>query len=97
MDIYEWGISTSGLIPPGESAIPAAFFFVAPFGVNICYTLGWMVELVARHVRPSLPTRAGPLLLILGIGLSFLVVGGPAVVWGGWRLLTCVGIRLTVT
>ncbi len=97
MEIYDWGISASGLIPPGESAIPAAFYFVAPIGVNFCYTLGWMVELIARRLRPSLPTRAGPLLLIMGIGLSLLVVGGPAAVWGGWRLLTFIGIRLPVT
>ena len=61
--------------------------FAAPFGVNVCYTLGWLVEVSARTLSPSLSPRFSPLLLKLGIGLSLFLISIPAVFWGGDRVL----------
>lgn len=85
--IFCWAIETSGHLKPGEDAVEPIALFAAPFGVNIFYTLGWLVEVPARTLSPSLSPRFGPLLLKLGIGLSAFLISIPAAFWGGYRLL----------
>jgi len=85
--ILFWAITTSGHLKPGEDAVEPMALLAAPLGVNLCYTFGWMVELPARRLSPSLSPRFGPFLLRLGIGLSDLLISVPAVLWGGYRLL----------
>ena len=85
--IFFWSITTSGYLEPGEDAVEPMALFAAPFGVNLCYTLGWLVEVPVRTVFPSLSPRFGPFLLKLGIGLSAFLISVPAVMWGGYRLL----------
>jgi hypothetical protein len=85
--IFFWSITTSGHLKPGEDAVEPRALFAAPFGVNVCYTLGWLVEVPARALSPSLSPRLSPLLLKLGISLSIFLISIPAVFWGGYRLL----------
>ena len=85
--VFYWGITTSGHLQPGEDAVEPMALFIAPFVVNICYTLGWVAELPLRLLEPSLSPRWGPILLILGFGFSMFVISIPAVIWGGYRVL----------
>ncbi len=85
--VFFWGITTSGRLEDGEDAVEPIALFLAPFGVNVCYTLGWLVEIPARKLFPSLSPRFGPFLMRMGIGFSFFVISLPAVLWGGFRLL----------
>jgi hypothetical protein len=90
--IFFWGILGSGILRPGEDAVEPMALVAAPFAVNICYTFGWLVELVARLVRPSLTPRLGPRLLRLGLGFSMFVISIPALYWGGYRVLQLVHV-----
>lgn len=85
--IFFLSITTSGHLQPGEDAVEPMALFAAPIGVNVCYTLGWLVEVPARVLSPSLSPRFSPFLLKLGIGLSAFLISMPAVLWGGYRLL----------
>ncbi len=68
-------------LKPGEDAVEPMALFVAPLAANICYTGGWMVELVSRVIRPKTTTPIGPVLLKVGVGLTAVVVLLPAVFW----------------
>ena len=63
-------------VPLGEDAIePMALFFGVPlFAIvaNCCYTLGWIMDLLLSHKRPSL------LLLLSGYGIAAVVTSVPA-------------------
>lgn len=81
LGLFYWAILSSGTLQPGEDAVEPLALMAAPFLVNICYTCGWLVELLARRARPSLSPRFGPWLLKLGLTFSLLVISGPAVYW----------------
>jgi hypothetical protein len=66
---------------PGEDAIEPMALFVAPIAVNICYTGGWIVELLLSFVRPKGSAPIGPGLLKLGVGFSLAVVLLPSALW----------------
>lgn len=85
--VFHWGIFGSGNLPPGEDAVEPMALIAAPFAANVCYTLGWLVELQARLLFPSLSPAFGPLLLRLGLALSAILISTPAVYWGGYRVL----------
>lgn len=85
--IFYWSILGSGHLQPGEDAVEPLAFIVAPVVFNICYTLGWLLELSMRAILPSLPSEFGPCLLRLGMGFSLFVISIPALYWGGYRLL----------
>lgn len=93
--IYFWAVTTSGHLQPGEDAIePLAFLaalVVAPIGINVAYTLGWMVELSVRKFVPGISPSFAPTLLKLGLGLGFALIGLPAAIWGAYRLLQLAG------
>jgi len=61
-----WAIATSGHLHPGEDAVEPIALLAAPFGINLLYTLGWLVEVPARLLRPGLSPRFGQLLLKMG-------------------------------
>jgi hypothetical protein len=84
---FFWAITTSGRLPPGEDAVEPMALLVAPFALNLCYTLGWLMELTARILLPSLSLRFGPFLLKLGIAFSMFLISIPAALWCGVRLL----------
>jgi len=90
--IFLWAITTSGHLQPGEDAVEPIALLAAPFVVNLLYTLGWLVEVPARHLVPGLSCGFGPMLLKLGLGLGLFLISMPAVFWGGYRLLQLVGI-----
>jgi hypothetical protein len=85
--IFFWAITTSGHLKAGEDAVEPMALFGAPVGVNLCYTLGWLVEVPARTLSPSLSPRFGPRLLKLELGLSAFLISVPAVLWRRYRLL----------
>ena len=62
----------------GEWAEPMALI-AAPFLYNVCYTAGWVCELLLRAVGVH---NAGPTLLKLGVGLTALLITLPAILWG---------------
>ena len=85
--VFFWGILGSGTLQPGEDAEEPLALIAAPFVANACYTLGWLVELPARLLWPSLSPQFGPWLLRLGLGLSVFFISLPAVYWGGYHVL----------
>jgi hypothetical protein len=89
--VFFWAITTSGHLRPGEDAVEPIALLAAPFGINLLYTLGWLVEGLARLLRPDLSPRFGPLLLKTGLALGLFLITLPAVLWGGYRLLQLVG------
>jgi hypothetical protein len=90
--IFLWAITTSGQLQPGEDAVEPLALLAAPFVVNLLYTLGWFVEVPARHLVPGLSPGFGPMLLKLGLGFGLFLITMPAVFWGGYRLLQLVGV-----
>lgn len=90
--VFLSAIMTSGHLQPGEDAIEPLLLMVAPFGINLLYTLGWLVEVPSRLLILRLSPRFGPMLLKLGFGLGLFLITLPAVFWGGYRLLQLVGV-----
>jgi hypothetical protein len=90
--VFFWAITTSGHLRSGEDAVEPIALLAAPLGINLLYTLGWLVEVPARLLKPGLSPRFGPLLLKIGLGLGLFLITLPAVSWGGYRLLQLAGI-----
>lgn len=90
--VFLWAITTSGHLQPGEDAVEPIALLAAPFVINLLYTLGWLVEVPARHLFPGLSSGFGPRLLKLGFGLGLFLITIPAVFWGGYRLLQLVEV-----
>ena len=90
--IFLVSIETSGALEPGEDAVEPLALIMIPIGLNVLYTLGWLVEALIRFTHPQLSPRFGPALLTAGIGLSVLSLSVPAAVWGGYRLLQLTGL-----
>jgi hypothetical protein len=81
-------ISASGELQPGEDAVEPFVVFAAPLVANICYTAGWVMELVA-HATGVRSNRIGPALFGAGLAFSCAVAWLPALLWGGiclWHL-----------
>ena len=85
--IFYWAILTSGRLEPGDDPVEPLALMAAPFAVNAFYTLGWLVELPARCLWPSISPQFGPWLLRLGLGFSLLLITVPAAFWGGVGVL----------
>ncbi|HEX4146712.1 MAG TPA: hypothetical protein VHY91_24655 [Pirellulales bacterium] len=92
--IFIWAITTSGKLEPGEDAVEPIALIAAPFAVNLLYTLGWLVELPARLVVPTLTLRFGPALMKLGLGLGLFLITLPATFWLSYRVLQLAGFAL---
>ncbi len=84
-------------IVDGQDIGEPFMFLLAPFGVNICYTAGWIVE--AFFPQAFLESfmverrQVGAKFLRDGIRLSLIVVLLPTGVWGFLWLLRVVGLR----
>jgi len=59
-------ISLADELKPGEDAVEPMALLVAPIAANICYTGGWIVELLLSTLRRKGSPPAGPVLLKLG-------------------------------
>ncbi|HKQ57371.1 MAG TPA: hypothetical protein VJY35_05850 [Candidatus Eisenbacteria bacterium] len=79
--VYLVAIGNSGHLKPGEDAIEPMAILAAPFLINACYTLGWLVELPLRRLLPGWRERIGPTLMKLGVAASLLGVTLPAAIW----------------
>jgi hypothetical protein len=59
---------------------------------NVCYSLGWVVELLARRLWGRSAPDLGPLLfregLIFSVGLTLMPLGLTGLAWGIQLLLT---------
>lgn len=86
--LFSWGITGSGHLMPGEDAVEPIALLAAPFVINVLYSLGWLVEVPVRLLRPGLSPGLGPLLLKSGLGLGMVVSSLPAAYWVGYRLLS---------
>jgi len=84
-------IISSGTLAPGEDAVEPMALIVAPILANLCYTLGWILEIPFSFIlRPILHRRVrffSPSLFAAGLAFSLLVVLFPAVSWGIYCLL----------
>lgn len=88
--VFFIALSTSGHLLPGEDAVEPIAFLAAPIGINVLYTLGWLVEAPVRLVVPSLSPRLGPNLLKLGMGLGLFLISTPALFWAGYCVVQLV-------
>ena len=81
--VFYIAIEAAGGLKPGEDAVEPLALMFAPFAINACYTLGWLVELPLRAVFPGTEVRdrLGPRLMKLGVGLSLFAASLPAVLW----------------
>ena len=79
--LYSAAIQGSGNLEAGDDAIEPMALLVAPILVNLCYTIGWPVELLLRVMRPDLHAKTGEWLYRAGICFSLVVVSLPAVIW----------------
>ena len=83
------GVSILFALPPYASAMSPATVLVgaAVYGIlaNVCYTLGWQVELLARRVWGRSAPDLGPLLfrqgVIFSVGLTLLPLLLAAMHW----------------
>lgn len=75
-------IGMSGKLNPGEEAVEPFVVFLAPFGMNLCYTAGWVVELLVRDIWPESSKRVGLRLFKIGLIFSLVVVLIPSSFWG---------------
>ena len=71
----------SKVIPVGEDAIEpfALALGTVAYGItaNICYTLGWIVELGGRRANAGLARARGEKLFLAGLWLSCLLTSAP--------------------
>ena len=78
-------IAASDALEPGEEAIELVGLFVLPLlgGIffNVCYTAGWVLELLVRSAARADNRFLGPILFTGGLLLSFGIVLLPAVLW----------------
>ena len=79
--VYYAAIEGSGHLQPGEDAVEPIMLIVTPVLVNVCYTGGWIVEVIGRLSGTIDSVHFSPRLLKLGIGISFIIVSLPAVFW----------------
>jgi hypothetical protein len=90
--VFFWAIGGSGRLQPGEDAIEPIALLAAPIAINVLYTLGWLVEVPARFLMPSLPSRFGVILLQAGLFFGLALSTLPAAYWVAVRLLQSLGI-----
>ena len=90
--IFLWAIASSGHLQLGEDALEPMALVVAPLAVNALYTLGWLIEIPTRFVKPTLSSQFGPVLLKVGFGLSVFLITIPTFFWSGYRVLQFIGI-----
>jgi len=73
-------IGHCGDVPPGEDAFEPIGLFLALIAANVCYTAGWVTEIVLLRGEPSEPS-IGPRLLRWGLAFSVVVVMLPTMLW----------------
>lgn len=79
-------ITAVGELKPGEDAVEPMALMAAAVIMNLCYTAGWVVELVLMAIRRH-DARMGPLLFKAGTAFSLVVAVIPSAFWGVVALL----------
>jgi hypothetical protein len=79
--IFTYSLNASGHLAPGEDAIEPLVLPFMPIAVNVCYSIGWPVEIVLRRLRSDLNPKLGEFLFRAGLIFSFALISLPAVVW----------------
>jgi len=74
-------ISLAHELKPGEDAVEPMALFIAPIAINICYTAGWIVELILNVIRRKGAPPAGPVLMKPGVGFSVFMALLPSAIW----------------
>jgi len=90
--LFYFFISRTNALKPGEDAVEPIALLAGPVVMNICYTLGWVVEGFLAKTHSADDEVLGPKLLRSGLKLSLFVVILPSVFWGGYCLLRVVGL-----
>ncbi|HEX8209057.1 MAG TPA: hypothetical protein VF584_02640 [Longimicrobium sp.] len=93
------GMSFFFALPPFSSPMPLGFMLagVAAYGIaaNVCYTLGWMIELLARAAWGRSAPDMGPLAfrqgVIFSVGLTLMPLLLSAAHWMGRCVAWVVG------
>ena len=84
-------IVASGVLESGEDAIEPVGLFGLPLlgGIffNLCYTAGWVLELLVRSASRADNRFLGPILLTGGLLLSLGIVSLPAVFWATYDVV----------
>ncbi|HVN93338.1 MAG TPA: hypothetical protein VMT38_06570 [Terracidiphilus sp.] len=69
------------VIPPGEDAEEPINLFlgVTAYGImaNVCYTMGWIVELATRNASPTLARKRGEKMFRAGLIFSCILTTAP--------------------
>jgi hypothetical protein len=77
---------------PGEDIVEPISILFAPFVINFCYTLGWIVEIafggIWKKDEPNFATK----LLRFGTGFSLFLISAPTIIWGIIFLLGKIGL-----
>lgn len=85
---YNLIVGATGLIPlivlsamSSSAVYSGTFFAVLAYGImaNICYTSGWIAELIARKVFAEKANHFGPIALFLGTSFSVLLTLSPLI------------------
>lgn len=79
--IFTCSLDASGHLEAGEDAIEPLMLLFMPIAVNVCYTVGWPVEIVLRKLRSDLNPKLGEFFFRVGLIFSFALISLPAVVW----------------
>ena len=90
--IYYFLLETSGYLKPGEDAVEPLVLIIAPVVINICYTGGWIIELILRLFGLK-NMGVGTALLRIGMVISLLFALAPAILWTVIRLLMLFGVK----
>jgi hypothetical protein len=90
--IFLWAITTSGHLKPGQDAVEPIALLAAPLGINALYTFGWLLEVPARRVVPTLSPTFAPFLLKAGLAIGLILITLPAAFWTSYRLAQLSGL-----
>jgi len=74
---WDWHVKSSS----ASDAIEPLMLLFMPIAVNVCYTVGWPVEIVLRKLRSDLNPKLGEFFFRVGLIFSFALISLPAVVW----------------
>ena len=67
---------------PGEDIVEPISLLLAPFGINFCYTFGWIAEIAFSRIWKVDDPKLGTKLLQTGTGITLFFVLLPSLIWG---------------
>jgi hypothetical protein len=85
-------IAHSGVLRPGEDAFEPIPIIQGLIAFNLCYTLGWILDILTKgpHSRPF--SQFSPRLLLAGLVFSFSIITLPTLMWVGYVDLQGIGL-----